>query len=28
VLLTFEADAEGIRSEEIIDQIFASVPTP
>ncbi|WP_309064977.1 AAA family ATPase [Microbacterium sp.] len=28
VLLTFEADAEGVRSEEIIDQIFASVPTP
>ncbi|MDT0157729.1 MoxR family ATPase [Microbacterium sp. ARD32] len=28
VLLTFEADAEGIRGEEIIDQIFASVPTP
>lgn len=28
VLLTFEADADGIRSEEIIDQIFAAVPTP
>ena len=28
VLLTFEADAEGIRSEEIIDQIFGTVPTP
>ncbi|MEJ1922600.1 AAA family ATPase [Microbacterium sp.] len=28
VLLTFEADAEGIRSEEIIDQIFSVVPTP
>ena len=28
VLLTFEADAEGVRSEDIIDQIFASVPTP
>jgi MoxR-like ATPase len=28
VLLTFEADAEGIRSEEIIDEIFAVVPTP
>jgi len=28
VLLTFEADAEGLRSEEIIDQIFAAVPTP
>ncbi|MFJ4172632.1 AAA family ATPase [Microbacterium sp. NPDC089696] len=28
VLLTFEADAEGIRSEEIIDQIFGAVPTP
>lgn len=28
LLLTFEADAEGIRSEEIIDEIFAAVPTP
>jgi MoxR-like ATPase len=28
VLLTFEADAEGVRSEEIIDAIFAVVPTP
>ena len=28
VLLTFEADAEGVRSEDIIDQIFAAVPTP
>ncbi len=28
VLLTFEADAEGIRSEQIIDDIFATVPTP
>ena len=28
VLLTFEADAEGVRSEDIIDAIFASVPTP
>ncbi|QMU96825.1 MoxR family ATPase [Microbacterium esteraromaticum] len=28
VLLTFEAEAEGVRSEDIIDQIFASVPTP
>ncbi|WP_422730925.1 AAA family ATPase [Microbacterium abyssi] len=28
VLLTFEADAEGIRSEEIIDEIFSAVPTP
>ena len=28
VLLTFEAEAEGIRSEEIIDEIFAAVPTP
>src|SRR5690606_11065913 len=28
VLLTFEADAEGVRSEEIIDQIFGAVPTP
>ncbi len=28
VLLTFEADAEGVRSEQIIDDIFAAVPTP
>lgn len=28
VLLTFEADAEGVRSEEIIDEIFSVVPTP
>ncbi|WP_243228597.1 MoxR family ATPase [Microbacterium sp. CIAB417] len=28
VLLTFEADAEGVRSEDIIDLIFAAVPTP
>ena len=28
VLLTFEADAEGVRSEDIIDRIFASVQTP
>lgn len=28
VLLTFEADAEGVRSEQIIDQIFGAVPTP
>ena len=28
VLLTFEADAEGVRSEDVIDQIFAAVPTP
>ncbi len=28
VLLTFEADAEGVRSEEIIDAILAAVPTP
>jgi MoxR-like ATPase len=28
VLLNFEAEADGVRSEEIIDAIFASVPTP
>lgn len=28
VLLTFEAQAENVRSEEIIDAIFAAVPTP
>ena len=28
VLLTFEAQAEGVRSEDIIDAVFASVPTP
>ncbi|WP_043321562.1 AAA family ATPase [Mycetocola saprophilus] len=28
VLLTFEAEADGIRSEDLIDQIFAAVPTP
>ena len=28
VLLTFEGEAEGVRSEEIIDEIFAAVPTP
>ena len=28
VLLTFEADADGVRSEEIVDDIFASVPAP
>lgn len=28
VLLTFEADAEGVRSEDLIDAIFAAVPTP
>ncbi|WP_460802619.1 AAA family ATPase [Microbacterium sp. GXF6406] len=28
VLLTFEADAEGIHSEQIIDEIFGAVPTP
>ena len=28
VLLTFEAEAEGVRSEDIIDQVFAAVPTP
>ena len=28
VLLTFEADADGVRSEEIIDDVFASVPAP
>jgi MoxR-like ATPase len=28
VLLTFEAEADGVRSEDLIDQIFAAVPTP
>ncbi|WP_221584733.1 MoxR family ATPase [Microbacterium sp. G2-8] len=28
VLLTFEAEADGVRSEELIDAIFAAVPTP
>lgn len=28
VLLTFEADAESIRSEEVIDDVFAAVPAP
>lgn len=28
VLLTFEAEAEGVRSEEIIDELFAVVPIP
>lgn len=28
VLLTFEAQAEGVRSEDVIEKIFASVPTP
>jgi len=28
VLLNFEAEADGVRSEHIIDQIFAAVPTP
>ncbi|GAA5144884.1 AAA family ATPase [Microbacterium pseudoresistens] len=28
VLLTFEAEAEGVRSEEIIDAVFGAVPTP
>ncbi|GAA1723191.1 AAA family ATPase [Microbacterium paludicola] len=28
VLLNFEAEADGVRSEEIIDAIFAAVPTP
>ncbi len=28
VLLTFEGQAEGIRSEDLIDQIFGAVPTP
>ena len=28
VLLTFEAEADGVRSEDLIDDIFKSVPTP
>ncbi|GGH50366.1 AAA family ATPase [Microbacterium album] len=28
VLLTFEAEADGVRSEELIDAVFAAVPTP
>lgn len=28
VLLNFEAEADGVRSEEIIDAIFGAVPTP
>lgn len=28
VLLTFEAEADGLRSEDIIDQIFDAVPAP
>ncbi|MBP2436921.1 AAA family ATPase [Microbacterium amylolyticum] len=28
VLLTFEAEADGVRSEELIDRIFDAVPTP
>lgn len=28
VLLTFEGQAEGVHSEDIIDKIFAAVPTP
>lgn len=28
VLLTFEAEAEGIRGEDIIDAVFGAVPTP
>ncbi|MGO1410304.1 MAG: AAA family ATPase [Microbacterium sp.] len=28
LLLTFEAEADGVRSEELIDAIFQSVPTP
>ncbi|MGI6878276.1 AAA family ATPase [Microbacterium sp. gxy059] len=28
VLLTFEAEADGVRSEELIDAIFQAVPTP
>ncbi|ALJ21535.1 AAA family ATPase [Microbacterium sp. No. 7] len=28
VLLTFEADAEGVRSEDIIDDVFGAVPAP
>ncbi|MDA4890324.1 MoxR family ATPase [Streptomyces sp. MS2A] len=28
VLLTFEAEAEGVRSEDVIDAVFGAVPTP
>ena len=28
VLLTYEAEAEGIHSEDIVDAVFAAVPTP
>ena len=28
VLMNFEADAEGVRSEQIIDAVFGAVPTP
>ncbi|MGO1768407.1 MAG: AAA family ATPase [Microbacterium sp.] len=28
VLLTFEAEADGVRSEDLVDAIFQSVPTP
>jgi len=28
VLVTFEAEAEGVRSEDIIDAVFGAVPTP
>ncbi|MFC9983281.1 AAA family ATPase [Microbacterium keratanolyticum] len=28
VLVTFEAEADGVRSEDIIDAVFAAVPTP
>ena len=28
VLLTFEAEADGVRSEEVVDAIFGAVPTP
>ena len=28
VLLTFEAEADGVRSEDLIDEIFGAVATP
>jgi len=28
VLLTYEAEAEGVRSEDIVDAVFGAVPTP
>ena len=28
VLLSYEAEAEGVRSEDLIDAVFGSVPTP